>query len=148
MTGRKISNAHRRRGSELVEFALVSFQLFLLIFAVVEFGRMALVYSSVANAARVAVRYAAVHGNDRSPVATYTDVCGVVTSYTSALKTAALTCSATSGGSGSRIEVTWPDGDKKPGSRVVVTVVYNYDPFTVLPLGVNLGTTTEGMIMY
>ena len=46
MTGRKTSNAHRRRGSELVEFALVSFLLFSVIFAVFEFGRMVLVYNT------------------------------------------------------------------------------------------------------
>ena len=80
MTGRKISNAHRRRGSELVEFALVSFLLFSVIFAVFEFGRMVLVYNSIANAARVGVRFAEVHGSQRTPPTTLGDICGVVTS--------------------------------------------------------------------
>ncbi len=123
MTGRKISNTHRRRGSALVEFAIVSFQLFLVVFAAIEFSRMVLVYTNIANAARVAVRSGTVHGHDRSTPATASEVCGVVTNYASGglLNTAALTCGGTSG---SRIAVSWPDGDKKPGSRVQVTVVY------------------------
>ncbi len=52
-----------RRGSSLVEFALVSFQLLLVIFAAFEFGRMILVYTTVASATRIGVRYAIVHGN-------------------------------------------------------------------------------------
>ena len=146
MTGRKISNAHRRRGSELVEFALVSFLLFSVIFAVFEFGRMVLVYNSIANAACVGVRFAEVHGSQRTPPATQGDICAVVTSFTAGLNTAALTCG---GIAGSRIAVSWPDGNTKPGSRVQVTVVYRYDPFfSILPLKVNLGSTTEGYIMY
>lgn len=147
MTGRRISRNNRRRGSELVEFSLVSFLLFLVIFAAIEFSRMLLVYTNIANAARVAVRYATLYGSDRTTPATATDICGVVTNYARAglMNTAALTCGGTSG---SRIAVSWPDGNKDPGSRVQVTVVYHYDPFFVLPLGVNLGSTTWGYIMY
>lgn len=155
MTDRKTftdrpSSSHPRRGSGLLEFAVVAFTLFLVVFAAIEFCRMALVYSSIASAARVAVRFATVTGNDGlgngNTTASVSDICGVVTRYTAGLNTAALTCGGTSG---SRIQVSYPDGSTTPGSRVQVTVVYTYDPFfTVLPLAVNLGTTTEGYIMY
>jgi Flp pilus assembly protein TadG len=146
MTGRRFCNPHRRRGSELVEFALVSFLLLTVIFALFEFARMALVYNSIANAARVAVRFATVNGADQSTPATQASICGVVTSYTTGLNNSAFTCG---GSSGSYIAVTWPDGDNQPGSRVQVTVGYLYDPFfSTLPLNVNLGSTAEGYIMY
>jgi Flp pilus assembly protein TadG len=139
-------NAHRRRGSELVEFAIVSFLLLSVVFAVFEFARMALVYNTVANAARVAVRYASVNGATQGSPATVASVCNVVTSYTAGLNTSAFSCG---GSTGSYIAVAWPDGNNQPGSRVQVTVVYHYDPFfKALPLKVNLGSTTEAYIMY
>lgn len=134
------------RGSELIEFALSAFLLLLVIFATFEFARMALVYSSIANAAREGVRYATSNGAFKSSPASVTDVCHVVTQYASGLDNSALACGGTSG---SRIAVTWPDGNTQPGSRVQVTVVYKYDPFfSILPLGVKLGTTTQGYINY
>jgi Flp pilus assembly protein TadG len=140
------SRSASTRGSELVEFAISAFLLFLVIFATFEFARMALVYSSIANAAREGVRYATSNGAYKSSPASQSDVCNIITQYTSGLNKSALICG---GSSGSRISVTWPDGNTQPGSRVQVTVVYKYDPFfSILPLGVNLGTTTQGYINY
>src|SRR2546427_9884053 len=79
-----------RRGSSLVEFALVSFQLLLVIFAAFEFGRMIVVYTTVANAARIGVRYAIVHGSTSTatgvngpsgPAANPQNVVNIVNSY-------------------------------------------------------------------
>ena len=152
MTSRMRRKFSSRRGSSLVEFALVLFQLVLVIFAALEFARMVLVFTNVANATRVGVRYAIVHGSKRTGTgadgpASAADVCRVVNDYAKSglLDTRRLACGATSGG---RVRVTWPDGVNDPGSRVVVTVVYPYDPFTVLPLNVPLGTTTEGVITF
>jgi Flp pilus assembly protein TadG len=148
MSGRR---ARRQRGSELFEFTLVSFQLFLVVFAGIEFCRMVLVYTSIASAARAGVRYASVNGADdianaANTPATAANICAAVTSFTTGLNTSAFTCG---GGSGSYIDVTWPDGNSYPGSRVQVTVVYVYDPFfSILPLQVNLGSTSIGYIMY
>ena len=152
MTPRARGRFASKRGASLVEFALVLFQLFLVLFAALEFARIILVYTNVANSARVAVRYAIVHGGTRPGTgingqATAADVCGVVTDYAKSglLDTGKLVCNATTGG---RISVTWPDATNTPGSRVVVTVVYPYDPFTVLPLKVPLGSSTEGIITF
>jgi hypothetical protein len=60
------SRSSTRRGSTLTEFAIVALELFVVMFAVIEFGRMALVYNNVANAARVGLRYAITHGCARS----------------------------------------------------------------------------------
>jgi Flp pilus assembly protein TadG len=126
----------------------VALQVLIVLFAVFEFGRMALVSTTVANAARTAVRYAIVHGSTRtgtgvdgpSGPGSTTEISANVTKYASAgvLDTSRL-----------NISVTYPDATtNNPGSRVVVTVVYPYDPFTVLPLHVNLGATAEGIIAF
>ena len=143
-----------RRGSSLVEFALVSFQLLLVIFASFEFGRMILVFTTVANAARIGVRYAIVHGNTSTasgvngpsgPGANPTNVVDVVKDYA---KVGLLDLSKLT------VTVSYPDlgpggtATNAPGSRVTVKTVYTYDPWVALPLNVPLGTTTQGVITF
>jgi Flp pilus assembly protein TadG len=147
-----------RRGGTMVEFVLVALELFVVVFACLEFGRAILVYTSVANAARVGLRYAIVHGIDRSAgsgvtgVASQADICNVVVDYTKgSLLNGGLLSSRCGQTSGTRIQVVWPDnGLNTAGSRVQVTVVYNYDPFfTAFPkLKIPLGTTAQGIITY
>ncbi|MBI3696457.1 MAG: pilus assembly protein [Acidobacteria bacterium] len=141
------SNSSARRGSSLVEFALVSFQLLLVMFAVFEFARMGLVYTDLASASRIAARYAITHGIDRSLVcctggadgmATTGDICGasgVLTTFATALNKANLNCTVTGVGGG-------------VGSTVKVTVTYPYDPWVLLPLTVTLSSTSQGIITY
>lgn len=129
---------HRsQHGSALVEFALIGFLLVLVLLASLEFGRMLLVYTTVANAARAGCRYAITHGSDNA--ATVAQIKAVVTNFAGAapLSSANLT-----------VEVTYPDTTTTPGSRVDVKAVYSYDPFTILPLSVPLGTISEGVITY
>ena len=136
-----------RRGSSLVEFALVSFQLLLVIFASFEFGRMILVYTTVASATRIGARYAIVHGsmstasgvNGPSGPGSTANVVNVVRDYAGVglLDLSKLT-----------VTVSYPDASNAPGSRVTVTTRYAYDPWVVLPLNVPLGTTTQGVITF
>ena len=136
-----------RRGSTIVEFALVSFQLLLVILAAFEFGRMILVFTTVANAARIGVRYAIVHGsmstasgvNGPSGPGSTANVVNVVRDYAGVglLDLSKLT-----------VTVSYPDASNTPGSRVTVTTRYAYDPWVVLPLNVPLGTTTQGVITF
>jgi Flp pilus assembly protein TadG len=137
-----------RRGSTLVEFALVSFQLLLVIFAAFEFGRMILVYTSVANSARIGLRYAIVHGNTSTasgvdgpsgPGANPTNILNVVKDYA---KVGLLDLSKLT------VTVSYPDTTNAPGSRVTVTTVYAYDPWVLLPLHIPLGTTSQGAITF
>lgn len=143
------------RGAELIEFAVVSFMLFFVFFAVVEFGRMALVYTGLADASRIAVRYAITHGVDRGLTcssgggcgttdgsATAAQICGaagVVSNYAMLTNSATLAANCT---------VTNPGGTV--GSTVQVKVTYPYDPwFGLLPLGkVPLASTSAGVITY
>ena len=60
----------RRRGAALVEFAFVVPILFLLVFGLIEFSRMAMVYHVITNAAREGCRQAVLPGATASNVTT------------------------------------------------------------------------------
>lgn len=136
-----------RRGSMMIEFAVTAFVMFTLFFAVIDFCRAVLVSTSVANAARVAVRYAITHGSTRAgsgadgpsgPGNNPAQVVAVATTWTnrSMMRTSLVS-----------ITVTYPDGTNTKGSRVSVKVVYPYDPFfRYLPLTMRLGSIAEGVI--
>jgi Flp pilus assembly protein TadG len=144
MTSRR---ARFERGQSLVEFSLVAVQLCVVLFAIVEFGRMVLVATTVAHAARTGVRYAIVHGATR----TGTGVDGPSGPGSTAEIEANVRRYAGTGlmiTSRLVLTISYPDGNNNPGSRVRVRVVYPYDPFTLLPLNFNLGTTTEGVICF
>jgi hypothetical protein len=129
----------------------------LFILAGLELDRMVLLYVAVADSARAGVRYAITHGSDRSgtgvdassgPADNPAQVVTVIKNFASTgiLNTAALTSTCTAGSPG--ICVSYPAGTNGPGSLVKVSVIYTYDPFTVLPFGVNLSSTTQGIITY
>jgi Flp pilus assembly protein TadG len=130
------------RGQALVEFALVSVLLLALIFAVLEFGRMMLVYTTIANAARVGARYAIVHGGDSS--GTTTVVKGFLKAGTVNTSTATVTVQLPG----------YPDGTSAncftPGCQVTVKVSYPYDPLLgYFPLGsINFTSSSEGVITW
>jgi Flp pilus assembly protein TadG len=137
-----------RRGSSIIEFALVTFLLCVLLLAGIEFDRMVLVYTTVAHSARMGVRYAIVHGSNRSGTGPdgpsssgdYSQVSSVVRIFAGAglLRTA-----------GMAVSVDYPDGNNNPGSHVQVNVSYPYDPFlTFLPLRVTLRSNTQGIIVF
>jgi Flp pilus assembly protein TadG len=146
---RVMDRSKEDRGSSLIEFALISVMFIILLAGVVEMGRMVLVYTTIANAARAGARYAIVHGADQtvSPSGpgnpcTCTNVKTVVKNFASAglVNTSALT-----------ITVSYPNGDNKAGSPVTVKVMYPYDPFVHYfgtLLNKTLGSTSEGIITY
>jgi Flp pilus assembly protein TadG len=137
-------------GQNLVEFSLISFMFIIVLFGVVEMGRMVLVYTTIANAARAGARYAIVHGGDRtgsgvngpSGPGSTTQIQTVVKNFASAglLNTSNLT-----------ITVSYPNGNNYAGSKVDVTVSYTYDPlisyFNTI-LNTVFGSTSEGVITF
>lgn len=133
-------------GSTMVEFALIAFTFIMVLLGVVEMGRLALVYTTMANSARAGTRYAIVHGGDLSSGASGpNDSSAVVTTvknFASAglLNTANLT-----------VNVAYPSGSNLAGSPVTVSVQYPYDPlvgfFNTL-LSTNLSSTSEGIITF
>ena len=133
------------RGQALVEFAMCAVLLLALIFAVVEFGRMMLCYTTIGNAARIGARYAIVHGSDNPPT---TSVETLVQGF---LRAGTVSPSSTT------ISVTYPgepngtnSGCKYPGCRVSVTVSYPYDPLlSYFQLGsINLTSSSQGVITW
>ena len=126
------------RGNSTVEFALVAFFLVMLLLGVVEFGRMVLVYTTVANAARAGTRYAIVHGSDNA--ATAAEVKTVVQNF---LSTAPI----------DPTRATIPDPTyscSDPGCSVEITVTYPYDPLiSYFPIsGFTFTSTSKGVITY
>lgn len=139
----------------MVEFALVLVLLLSVIFAGLEFDRMLMVYTSLANSARVGVRYAIVHGASRTGAGTTDKASGatnggnVVTAVKNFAKIGFLNPDNLN------VTVTYPasanpltDPGNSPGSQVVVTVTYPYDPLTFLPVSVNLSSTSRGVIVF
>jgi Flp pilus assembly protein TadG len=139
-----------RSGQTLVEFALMAFLTTMVLLAVVETGRMVLVYAAVADAAREGVRYAIVHGSTRATGATNDDASGpssnpaqVLTVIDNFAGTGPLTTSRLV------ISVTYPGSSNAPGQTVNVSVVYPYDPLvTYFPATLRLGSVSQGVILY
>jgi Flp pilus assembly protein TadG len=134
------------RGQALVEFAMCSVLLLALIFAVVEFGRMMLVYTTIANAARIGARYAIVHGSDNSATTTQiqTAVNGFLKAGTVNTSSATVTVAYPGRPNGTGSNCT------DPGCRVTVSVSYPYDPLlTYFSLGsITLRSSSEGVITW
>ena len=129
------------RGQALVEFALCIVLLLAVIFAVVEFGRLMLVYTTIGNAARIGARYAIVHAGDST---------GTQTVVNGFLKVGTVSCSDC-------VTVSlpgYPDGTSAgctlPGCRVNVTISYPYDPLlSYFRLGsINLTSSSQGVITW
>lgn len=145
----------REEGQTTVEFGFVVVLLIMVLLGVVEMGRMILVYTTMADAARAGVRYAMVHGGDRTgsgssgasgpssgTSCTCPEVQTVVNAYAAAglLNTANVTTT-----------VTYPDSSNLPGSAVSVTVQYTYDPLISYfnpSLATTLSSTSEGVITF
>ena len=135
------NNSRRsRRGSSLVEFTIVAFVLVLVMLAALEFDRMLLAYTSLCNATKMGVRYAIVHGNDSSSVASVTDVQNQVKAYLAGMDKSDTHLT---------ISVSFPSG-QDAGNPVTVTAQYTYDPWVVrLPLsGVRLSSRSQGVITW
>jgi Flp pilus assembly protein TadG len=137
------------RGQTLVEFSLVAFLCMVLLLSIVEISRMALVYTTVANAARAGSRYSIVHGGTRTgsgvdgpsgPAQNPAQVLTVIKNFASAglLTTGNLI-----------ITVDYPGASNAPGQQVSVSVIYPYDPLTTyFPLRVRLGSVSRGVIAF
>jgi Flp pilus assembly protein TadG len=141
-----------RRGQALVEFALCAVALLALILGVVEFGRLIVAYSTLASAARVGSRYAAVNSSAPGMTVTNTDVSNITSNVQTVVS------SYLGGVSGSGVSVAFPDTSCPntnaactfPGNRVQVTVSYSYLPLMSY-FGMQqfaLSSTSEGVITW
>lgn len=128
---RPLSRARRESGQGLIEFAVVTFISTIMLLFVSETGRMIVVYTTIANAAREGVRYAIVHGSTRSSGTTSSSASGPSSDPAQVLT---VVNNFASGGllTTSRliVHVTYLSSSNAPGHAVRVTVVYPYDPLT------------------
>jgi Flp pilus assembly protein TadG len=139
------------RGSTMVETAIVILLALTLIFGIVEFGRAIFAYHAVSNIARMATRYAIVHGANCIPggcTASPGSVQQFARSQAVGLKQNRLTTPT----------VTWTgtaldgsacgDGaNEKPGCTVTITVQYPFD-FVLPYLGpqLNMSSTSQMVV--
>ncbi len=107
---------HHRRGAAVVEFAAVAPVLFLLIFGMIEFGRMVMVQQVLTNASREGARVGILEGTTQS------EIKKTVKDYLAAAN------------------IKEPDIDSVfDGDRLSVTVSVNFDQVTWLPAPIFLG---------
>lgn len=112
-----------RNGVAAIEFALVAPVFFLLVFAVVELGRMMMIQQSLTNAAREGCR--------KAVLATTTDSSAVDAAVRQYLQ------SVLSNTSSDEVRVTVPSNmaAATPGSSLTVAVEVDYADATWVPLG-------------
>ena len=111
-----------------MEVSLILLGFFFLLIGILDVGRAVFSYNTVAAVAREATRYAIVHGRRSSSPATATDIENYVKGKLP-------------GFSGVSVNTTWNPNNRQ-GSRVSVTVQYNYQPIIALFPSAQLGATS------
>jgi Flp pilus assembly protein TadG len=108
-----------RRGSTMVEGALVMTTFIILLVGAMDFGRLGFTYNSVTYAAHQAARFAATNGSSSGHAATAAAIQTSAENNLVGLNAAALT-----------VSVTW-NPNNNPGSQVQVVVSYSFKPLVV-----------------
>lgn len=134
------NQSKRRRGQAQIEFLLTIVLFLLTLFGTFEICRLLLSYTTLANAARVGIRFATAHGseNEAAYQTTATAIQDIVRDFTagSLIDPTQVT-----------VTTTWPNGSD-PGDEVRVQVQYPYQPLVLLPMSTSLGTQSEGIITF
>jgi Flp pilus assembly protein TadG len=117
-----------RRGAAAVEFAIVAPVFFILVFGMIEYGRMVMVQQVITNAAREGARVGVLDGS------AYADVQTAVNNYLIAAKipTGSTTITVTPN----------PPSSQTTGNPVTVTVAIPFKNVSWLPTPLYLGSTT------
>jgi hypothetical protein len=143
---------YKENAQGMVEFALVLPVLLLLMFGIMEFGRLLFFYSSSANASREAARYGSAAGDAGNYVPHYRDCEGITQKAYSMGFLANI----------SSVSIAYDDGPNTPeiqgcppgqtinlGSRIIVRVTTQWNPVVpIVPLNpVNLTSETRRTIL-
>lgn len=105
----------REKGQALVEFALISVMLFTLLIGITDLARLYFTYASMSNAAREGTRCASINPYDMDTINERAEALLIVF------------------GDNADIQVTFPDGSRRVGSRVRCRIACD---FTLLVLPV------------
>jgi Flp pilus assembly protein TadG len=108
------AGAMNRRGSAMIESALVTTSFLFLIIGIADFGRMGFAYNSIGYAAHRAARWASTRGSSSGHAAAAADIQAEVLANVAALDNTQLTTA-----------VTWKPNNN-PGNTVEVQVTYNF----------------------
>ena len=108
-----------RRGSTMLEGALVMTTFVILLVGAMDFGRLGFAYSSVTYAAHQAARFAATNGSSSGHAASAATIQANADSNLIGLNAGTLT-----------VSVTWTPNNN-PGSQVQVAVSYGFQPLVV-----------------
>ena len=137
---RKPRQSTKTPGQAQIEFLLTIVLFLLTLFGTFEICRLLLSYTTLANAARVGIRFATTHGSENEVdfQTTATAIQDIVRDFTagSLIDSSLVT-----------VTTSWPNGSD-PGDQVRVQIQYPYQPFVVLPLSTSLGTQSEGIITF
>ena len=129
-----------KRGQAQIEFLLTIVLFLLTLFGTFEVCRPLLSYTTLANAARVGIRFATTHGSENETAfqTTSTEIQTIVRDFTagSLIDPTLVT-----------VTTTWPNGSS-PGDEVRVQVQYPYQPFILLPMSTSIGTQSEGIVTF
>jgi Flp pilus assembly protein TadG len=119
------------RGANLVEFALLSIPFLMIVFGVIDFGRVIFAYSALAHGTREAVRVATVSGSHSSSPITDVQIQDLVRARAVGLTSSGVT-----------VTTTWlPNND--PGSRVRLVSTYTFQPVTTVAFGLPFSLTSR-----
>jgi len=125
----------RQRGAALVEGALTFTTFLMLLFGIMDFGRLIWARNMLGNAAREGARFAIVRGSTSGRAATQSNIASVVQSSAVGLSSAVST------------NVTWTPGNA-PGNAVTVRAQYTFTPILpFIPYSVNLQSTSKMTIL-
>ena len=135
---RETKTTDKQAGQGFVEFALILPVLLLLMWGVIEFGRLLFIYTEVSNAAREAVRFGVVRGTDLTGPANYR-MCeeieqagAAVTALTPLLDEANATWDiGYDHGGGDIFSLCPPTADVSSGDRLVVNITYDVRPLVL-----------------
>ena len=144
----------RQRGSSMVEVTMVVALLLLVIFGVVEAGRVMVAYTTLSDAARAGTRYAMVHGANRrgaSCTTLATDGPSGPAANPACVLAAAEAITNAAGLGSATVSVSYPDSSNAVGHPVTVTVSYVFTTVVpaLIPLpAITLQSTSQGTISY
>lgn len=127
----------KRRGSTMLEPALVTSVFLILLMGIADFGRMGFAFNSIAFAAHRAARWATTRGSASGHAAALADVQANALANVTALDNTQL-----------RVGVTWTPNNN-PGSTVQVQVTYNFKAL-LIPISsttLTLKSTSAQIIM-
>ena len=143
--------AGRRRGTTLLEFAIVAPVVLFTMFAIIVGSMGVSRYQQVAALARYGARYASLHGADYAdeknlPAATATSITALLKANNVGLKAEKLTCTVTWNSSNRPLTTTNYEAPK--GNTVTVTVSYQWLPEMYLAGPYTFTSTSTTQMLY